>query len=74
MQKSVQKTKIHIDARGKMKRIELDCDFVSLASKVKAMRKIGQWESRSNEFPFYTLGKSLIWMETLRFIINNLSI
>jgi len=58
LQKSVQKTKIHIDARGEMKRIELDCDWVSLASKVKAMRKIGQWESRSNEFPFYTLGKS----------------
>ena len=42
----------------KVKRIALDFDCKLVAAKVKDLGRIGRWESRSDEFPFFTLGKS----------------
>lgn len=41
-----------------MKRVALDFDCKQVADNVKDLGRIGKWESRSDEFPFYTLGKS----------------
>jgi hypothetical protein len=41
-----------------MKRVALDFDCKQVADNVKDLGHMGKWESRSDEFPFYTLGKS----------------
>ena len=41
-----------------MKRVALDFDCKQVADNVKDLGRIGKWEGRSNEFPFFTLGKS----------------
>ena len=47
-----------MNSKQGMQRIALNIDCERVAKNVKGLRKIGQWESRSNEFPFYTLGKA----------------
>ena len=41
-----------------MKRVALDFDCTQVADLVRDLGQIGKWESRSDEFPFFTLGKS----------------
>ena len=41
-----------------MKRVALDFDCKQVADNVRGLGRMGKWESRSDEFPFYTLGKS----------------
>ena len=41
-----------------MKRVALDFDCTKVADLVRDLGQIGKWESRSDEFPFFTLGKS----------------
>ncbi len=41
-----------------MKRVPLDFDCKQVADNVKDLGRIGKWESRSDKFPFFTLGKS----------------
>ena len=41
-----------------MKRLALDFDCTKVADLVRDLGQIGKWESRSDEFPFFTLGKS----------------
>ena len=41
-----------------MKRAALDFDCKQVADNVRGLGRMGKWESRSDEFPFYTLGKS----------------
>ena len=41
-----------------MNRIPLDIDCREIADEVKHLRDCGKWQSRSYDFPFYTLGVS----------------
>ena len=41
-----------------MKRVALDFDCKQVADNVRGLGRMGKWESRSDEFPFFTLGKS----------------
>jgi hypothetical protein len=41
-----------------MKRVALDFDCKQVSDNVRGLGRMGKWESRSDEFPFYTLGKS----------------
>lgn len=41
-----------------MKRVALDFDCEQVADNVKGLGQMGKWESRSDKFPFFTLGKS----------------
>ena len=41
-----------------MNRIPLDIDCKEIADEVKNLRECGKWQSRSYDFPFYTLGAS----------------
>ena len=41
-----------------MKRVLLDFDCKQVADNVKDLGQMGKWESRSDKFPFFTLGKS----------------
>lgn len=41
-----------------MKRVALDFDCKQVADNVKDLGRMGKWESRSDKFPFFTLGKS----------------
>ena len=41
-----------------MKRVALDFDCKQVADNVKDLGQMGKWESRSDKFPFFTLGKS----------------